>query len=95
MQTQEDVKGLHNCLEFSQSLECLYQAMQTQDKSFSLEINFDITRPCYSELYFVRPSAPYSLYQGSTATVFKISSLSNIQYLKMLAFYQFNGHLLP
>ena len=29
-------RGLHNCLEFSQPLECLYQAMQTQEKSFLL-----------------------------------------------------------
>ena len=28
------VSGLHNCREFSQRLECLYQAMQTQEKSF-------------------------------------------------------------
>ena len=28
--------GLHNCLEFSQPLSCLYQAMQTQEKSFLL-----------------------------------------------------------
>ena len=29
------VSGLHNCLEFSQPLECLYQAMQTR-KTFSI-----------------------------------------------------------
>ena len=29
-------KGLHNRREFSQRLECLYQAMQTQEKSFLL-----------------------------------------------------------
>ena len=29
------VSGLHNCLEFSQTLLCLYQAMQTQ-KTFSI-----------------------------------------------------------
>ena len=34
MQTWDDVEGLHNCLEFSQPLECLYQAIQTQEKSF-------------------------------------------------------------
>ena len=32
MQTLDFVSGLHNCLEFSQPLECLYQAMQTQQK---------------------------------------------------------------
>ena len=33
MQTRDEVEGLHNCREFSQPLECLYQAMQTQEKS--------------------------------------------------------------
>ena len=32
MQTLDFVSGLHNCQEFSQTLECLYQAMQTQEK---------------------------------------------------------------
>ena len=33
--TLDFVSGLHNCrLEFSQPLSCLYQAMQTQEKSF-------------------------------------------------------------
>ena len=36
MQTREEVEGLHNCREFSQPLECLHQAMQTQEKSFLL-----------------------------------------------------------
>ena len=36
MQTRDEVEGLHNCREFSQSLLCLYQAMQTQEKSFLL-----------------------------------------------------------
>ena len=36
MQTLDDVEGLHNSLEFSQPLECLYQAIQTQEKSFLL-----------------------------------------------------------
>ena len=35
MQTLDCVLGLHNCLEFSQPLLCLYQAMQTQ-KTFSI-----------------------------------------------------------
>ena len=34
MQTQDEVEGLHNGREFSQRLECLYQAMQTQEKVF-------------------------------------------------------------
>ena len=34
-QTLDCVLGLHNCLEFSQPLLCLYQAMQTQ-KTFSI-----------------------------------------------------------
>ena len=33
---RDEVEGLHNCREFSQRLECLYQAMQTQEKSFLL-----------------------------------------------------------
>ena len=36
MQTRDEVEGLHNCREFSQPLECLYQDMQTQEKSFLL-----------------------------------------------------------
>ena len=36
MQTQDEVEGLHNYREFSQPVECLYQAMQTQEKSFPL-----------------------------------------------------------
>ena len=36
MQTQDEVEGLHYCRELSQPLECLYQAMQTQEKSFLL-----------------------------------------------------------
>ena len=36
MQTLNFVSGLHNCLKFSQPLSCLYQAMQTQEKSFLL-----------------------------------------------------------
>ena len=36
MQTRDEVLGLHNCREFSQPLKCLYQAMQTQEKSFLL-----------------------------------------------------------
>ena len=35
MQTFDFVSGLHNCLEFSQPLSCLYQAMQTL-KTFSV-----------------------------------------------------------
>ena len=35
MQTLDFVSGLHNCLEFSQPLSCLYQAMQTR-KTFSI-----------------------------------------------------------
>ena len=34
MQTRDEVEGLHNCREFFQPLEWLYQAMQTQEKSF-------------------------------------------------------------
>ena len=36
MQTRDKVEGLHNWREFSQPLECLYQDMQTQEKSFLL-----------------------------------------------------------
>ena len=36
MQTRDEVEGLHNRLEFPQRLDCLYQAMQTQKKSFLL-----------------------------------------------------------
>ena len=35
MQTRDEVEGLHNCVEFSQPLSCLNQAMQTR-KTFSI-----------------------------------------------------------
>ena len=38
MQTLDVVSGLHNCQEFSQPLECLYQAMQTQEKKSSIAV---------------------------------------------------------
>ena len=34
MQIRDEVEGLHNCRECTQPLDCLYQAMQTQEKSF-------------------------------------------------------------
>ena len=40
MQTRDEVQGLYNCGEFSQPLKCLYQAMQTQKKTFLLVIVF-------------------------------------------------------
>ena len=40
MQTRDEVQGLYNCAEFSQPLKCLYQAMQTQEKTFLLVIAF-------------------------------------------------------
>ena len=36
MQARDKVEGLHNCEEFSQRLECLYEVMQTRGKSFLL-----------------------------------------------------------
>ena len=36
MQTCDEVEGFNNCREISQRLECLYQAMQTQEKSLLL-----------------------------------------------------------
>ena len=35
MQTRDEVEGLHNCLEFTQHLSCLYQAMQIR-KTFTI-----------------------------------------------------------
>ena len=34
MRTLDFVSGLHNCLEFSQPLSCLYQAMQNTEDVF-------------------------------------------------------------
>ena len=34
MQSRDEVEGLHNCLKFSQLLDCLYQPMQTHEKLF-------------------------------------------------------------
>ena len=36
MQTRDKVEGLQKGRDFSQPLECLYQAMQIQEKSFLL-----------------------------------------------------------
>ena len=36
MRTRDEVEGLHNCREFSQPLPCLYEAMQSEEKSFLL-----------------------------------------------------------
>ena len=47
MQTRDEVEGLHNRREFSQRLECLYQAMQTQEKVFY----------CYYKITFMRKNA--------------------------------------
>ena len=38
MQTRDKVEGLHDCLEFSQPLECFYQAMQAQEKSLPVAL---------------------------------------------------------
>ena len=34
MKTWDEIEGLHYCEEFSQPLECFYQDMQRQEKSF-------------------------------------------------------------
>ena len=48
MQTRDEVESLQNCLEFSQALECLYQAMQTEEKSFPVAwILFFLEKYCY------------------------------------------------
>ena len=50
MQTRDEVEGLPNCLEFSQPLECLYHAMQIQEKVFY----------CFYKLTFPRKIAKLS-----------------------------------
>ena len=50
MQTLDEVDGLPNCLEFSQPLECLYHAMQIQEKVFY----------CFYKLTFLRKNAKLS-----------------------------------
>ena len=44
MQTRDEVEGLYNHWEFSQPLECLYQAMQTQKKSILLFLQNNIPK---------------------------------------------------
>ena len=41
---RDEVEGLHNCLEFSQPLECLYQAMQVQENSFLSLLKIDFPK---------------------------------------------------
>ena len=54
MQTRDEVEGLHDSLKFFQPLECLYQAMQTQEKSFLLLkycFFFFLEKYCYFAVY--------------------------------------------
>ena len=52
MQTWDDVEGLHNSLEFFQPFECLYQAIQTQEKNFLLlKYCFFLEKYCYFAVY--------------------------------------------
>ena len=52
MQTRDEVESLYNCSEFSQPLECLYQAMQTQEIKFSSCLNFAfLEKYCYFVVY--------------------------------------------
>ena len=52
MQIRDEVEGLQNCLEFFQPLECLYQAMQTQEESFLLlKYCFFLEKYCYFAVY--------------------------------------------
>ena len=53
MQTRDEVEGLHNCREFSQRLECLYQAMQTQEKVFYCFYKINFPRKKRKTLYTV------------------------------------------
>ena len=48
-QTLDFVSGFHNCLEFSQPLSCLYQAMQTR-KTFSIARGNSLVLHCASLL---------------------------------------------
>ena len=51
LQTLDFVSGLHNCLEFSQPLGCLYQVMQNRKKVFyCLNIAF-LEKYCYFAVY--------------------------------------------
>ena len=52
MQTRDEIEGLHNCLEFSQPLEFLYQAMQNTGKKFSSCLNIAfLEKYCYFVVY--------------------------------------------
>ena len=55
MQTLGEVEGLHNCLEFSQPLSCLYQAMQIQEKKVFY---------CFYKLTFPRKNATLFSHQS-------------------------------
>ena len=52
MQTRDEVEGLYNRQEFSQPLKCLYQAMQTQDKSFLLLLQNNIPKKNHETLCY-------------------------------------------
>ena len=44
MQARDEVEDLHNCLEFSQPLSCLYQAMQPRKAFLLLKSQIDASR---------------------------------------------------
>ena len=70
MQTLDFVSGLHNCLEFSQPLSCLYQAMQTQ--FFNNKVNKDmrVRMTTITMIYNNTEKNPQSL-KASLAVFFK------------------------
>ena len=77
MQTLDFVSGLHNCLEFSQPLQCLYQEMQTR-KTFSF-LNNGISSEEFSMHYIkvdeiIRMVSKYG--PGALMTKFDVADMA-------------------
>ena len=68
------VSGLHNCLEFSQRLSCLHQAVQTQ-KTFSIAYIYHAKKAV--KRFQGKPGLLYSLYSGGLTNELYICSLPN------------------
>ena len=69
------IAGLHNCLEFSQPLACLYQAMQTQKKRFLLlksRLNSIEELRCICEILSVFIMFIVMLFNKENSTLFKL-----------------------
>ena len=86
MQTPGFVSGLHNCREFSQPLECLDQAMQTQEKSFLLLLEHWLKE----KLLPVAKSCMYTTLVSVISPRFRLKCQLNRKKIHTACFYRFS-----